>query len=743
MLPSSSEAQGQPTIFVNPGVILHPASSYVLGTNRNHIAASWSFPNGAAKLQRMRELTPTWGQRKYLYRNGHGPTDGRWDVSYMTGYHFEEKWNQSSVYPYDDIRNYLNDAGAMGADQIHVVNYGTGTPEEAGRYVSYLNSSTDANRATYPYAQQNVRLFEIGNEISWRLVRGHEYADGCMEPPPTTASCPRTMKGEQEYALRAKQFAQQMRAASDVPIQIGVVASTNSNWLGDDWSGGATSVRNILSIMGSDVDFLTFHGYPSWPVAFKVGTAPINMMAQHEWNRLKIRNEIKPAIAQAAGGRDIWIANSEGYALGLDPPSRSLFGALYNAAAVVLAMQEDIRVVVEFSFSHGNIRDSRFFYNDDPNQPTPIFKWQKVLAQHWGDYIVQTSGSQIPNVLVQADATTVNMPKLTFTAATQGEKVFVLVVNQVNDTDVVASVNLGYYPASVTAYELAGADGWDTVSPEVATIVNPRLDNYLFKRASITIFELVGSGGTPPTVSPTPTLTPSLTVPGPTLQAATETPTVTVTETPALTATPTDTPTPSATPTNTSTVTPTHTATTAPTATGTPTSTLTLTPVATATPTRSPTPPGGGSGLLVNGGFESQPDALDGWVRPAWASNVAVPDGAVVHGGATSLRFKGNVSGPYVYQELPAAAGQNINVSGWVNVTERTGAGTAVVELVARHANQWDIKSFPVATLNSTTSGWAKVQASAVMPSQTSKVWLRVRFPQLSGTFYFDDFSLQ
>jgi hypothetical protein len=473
------------------------------------------------------------------------------------------------------------------------------------------------------------------------------------------------------------------------------------------------------------------------------------MIAQHEWNRQKIHNEIRPAIAQAAGGRDVWIANTEAYAYGIDPPSRNLFGALYNASSVVVAMQEDIRVVIEFSLSHGNIRDSRFFYNDDPNQPTPIFKWHKMLAQHWGDYIVQTSGSQIPTV-VAGDSGNVNMPKLTFTAAVQGDKVFVLVVNQVDDTDVTASVNLGYYPASVTAYELAGAEGYYTVNPEVATIVSPRLDNYLFKRASITIFELVGSGGTPstPSTTPTPTLTftPTATfVPTETPTATvttTETPTVTATETPTLTVTTTatETPTPSATPTSTSTATRTHTATTIPTATGTATPTQTLTPSATPTPTRSPTPPGG---LLVNSGFESQPDALSGWVRPAWASNVAVPDGAVVHGGATSLRFKGSASGPYVYQEVTAVPGQTLNVSGWVNVTERSGAGTAVVELVARHANRWDIKAFPVATLNSTTSGWVKIQGSAVMPSQTSKVWLRVRFPQLSGTFYFDDFSLQ
>jgi hypothetical protein len=114
----------------------------------------------------------------------------------------------------------------------------------------------------------------------------------------------------------------------------------------------------------------------------------------------------------------------------------------------------------------------------------------------------------------------------------------------------------------------------------------------------------------------------------------------------------------------------------------------------------------------------------------------------VVHGGSASLRFKGSASGPYIYQQVPATPGQSFTFSGWVNVTERTGAGTAVVELVARHTGQWDIKAFPMATVNSTTNGWVQINGSAVMPNQTANVWVRIRFPQLGGTFYFDDLVL-
>ncbi|MFP5501128.1 MAG: discoidin domain-containing protein, partial [Candidatus Sericytochromatia bacterium] len=98
------------TIYVEPDSVLHRAESRLLGTNRNH--AVNDFPNGAAKLQKLKALQPQWGDGKYLYRIGHGPTDGRHDYDYMTGFHFEQSWGKTG-YPYDDIREGLKDAAAI------------------------------------------------------------------------------------------------------------------------------------------------------------------------------------------------------------------------------------------------------------------------------------------------------------------------------------------------------------------------------------------------------------------------------------------------------------------------------------------------------------------------------------------------------------------------------------------------------------------------------------------------------
>jgi hypothetical protein len=197
--------------------------------------------------------------------------------------------------------------------------------------------------------------------------------------------------------------------------------------------------------------------------------------------------------------------------------------------------------------------------------------------------------------------------------------------------------------------------------------------------------------------------------------------------------------TPTITATRTRTVPPSTTPVPSPTRTGTlsvPTATRTLTPPATATP-NSGTPSGD---RLSNGGFE---DGLTGWVKPGWVGNAAIVDSTIVYSGGHSLRSRGNVAGPYVYQEVLAAPGQTLTLSGWVNVTERAAGSSMTVELVARHANGYDLRTFPIQTFDETTNGWTEVLGQATMPNGTANTWVRLKFSRLNGTFFADAFSLR
>jgi hypothetical protein len=260
--------------------------------------------------------------------------------------------------------------------------------------------------------------------------------------------------------------------------------------MGNGWSGGATTIKNILTTMGSDVDFVQYHGYPSWPL-YKAGDM-LTMMAQNEWNKEKLEKEIKPAIKQYAGGRDVYIANTEFFSnLYNDVPrARGMMGALYSADTLTLAINQDIRTAVQFCFEHKDMGDASFFIGNNAENTTAFFKLQKMLAQHWGDNVVQSTGQAIPSVPVTGAATSLTLPRLSFAAATTGNKVFVMVTNRTNHGDIKSNVNVGFKPSSVTAYQLKGTNGWDSANGDIATLNNASLDGFNFPKASVTIFEI-------------------------------------------------------------------------------------------------------------------------------------------------------------------------------------------------------------------------------------------------------------
>ncbi len=443
-------APGRTVIRILPE-IKHKANSLVLGTNRNHVAEF--FPKSAQKLARLRDLRPTWGAKRYMYRVGHGITDGRVEYSYMTGFHFEELWGKKGPYPYDDVRHALGEARDIGSEQIHVVNFGTGTAEEAGRYAGYLNDPDSGLRKQYPWDGEPVRHFEIGNEISWGHERGHDkYAPD-----------------EITYAKRAREFAKAMRGASPrTPIRIGAVATTNSNWLGEGWGGGAKTVKNILENMGDQVDFLIFHGYPSWPLK-KDGDLQ-TVIAQNAWNRKKLTEEIIPAIKASAGGRDVKIANTEFFTelYNDQKASKGMFGALYTADTLATALDLDFETAIQFCFDHGDLADASFFLGNDPDRITPIYRVQRMLARHWGDNELPVEALNLASTKVNGAATSVDMPLLGTAAAHDASgRVYLLSVNRTDKDSVNAAVAFGFKPRKVEMHRLSGPAGWLTPPEEV------------------------------------------------------------------------------------------------------------------------------------------------------------------------------------------------------------------------------------------------------------------------------------
>ena len=138
---------------------------------------------------------------------------------------------------------FLSFCEKIGAEAVICVNDGSGTAEEAARWVAYCNDSEDteqgarraANGHPKPY---NVKYWGIGNEVwgPWQI--------GTTTPL--------------EYAQRAAKFIQAMKQV-DPSIKI---VGVGNNPLTDDPEDEATLWNQVvLERLKSDIDYLSWHIY--------------------------------------------------------------------------------------------------------------------------------------------------------------------------------------------------------------------------------------------------------------------------------------------------------------------------------------------------------------------------------------------------------------------------------------------------------------------------------------------------
>lgn len=421
----------------------HETTSYIIGANRNH---QFFEPNLVKKLKKYGSIKPRFAEGRKLYRLGHGPTDGRLDEphSYMTGYHFTEWWGKTGPYPYDDLRFGLKESLIMDADLTVVINYGSGTPKEAGELVSYLNKKDDEKRNQHGDDPWNVEYFEMGNEVTWDQQVGHD---------------PYTLSPE-IYAERAKKFAREMRANSDIPIKIGMVGSIDGTWKNSDWPNDESDDRmhdisTIVDIMGPDVDFFIYHGYPN------LGKEGLSLMAQNQWFKNKLTQKVIPTLNEARKRNDIQhplkIANSEFFSAryGFEHNQDVLEG-LYTTDSIITALLLDLEMAVNFCFSSNNRAQSLFFYEDDPQQPTPVFQVQKLIAEKLGDYVITASDNKLPVIKYEQLAGN-QLDKISYVATKHNQgHLSLLLLNRAENSEVKIPVDPGVKITKAVLTSLVG-----------------------------------------------------------------------------------------------------------------------------------------------------------------------------------------------------------------------------------------------------------------------------------------------
>jgi len=358
--------------------------------------------------------------------------------NFASGYHWEDGIGPRSQRParFDPAwqshesnqvgtDEFMEFCAQVGAEPFLVVNDGSGTPEEAARWVAYCNEPPTgeqgrrraANGHPQPY---NVRLWGVGNEVWGQWQVGHTSAE--------------------EYAERLNAFAAAMRAA-DPNIKIVAVGdkvlSDQANDPGRLWN------ETVLSRCADQMDYLSFHLYQpdqsGWQESYDpdalhhiVCAAPLDAEA--------IIQRIAAQIQRAAPRRKIQIAFDE-WNLWLTPPpgassmhklNYNLRDALY-VAGMLNVFQRQCKTLTLANLAQMVNVLPLIVTNERKSYATPLY-YPFLMAQNMEKLALKVEMKKVPTYSTQAlgnIAALSNVPYLDI-AATRDEARSRLVLSFIN-----------------------------------------------------------------------------------------------------------------------------------------------------------------------------------------------------------------------------------------------------------------------------------------------------------------------
>lgn len=237
-------------LLIHPDQVKKSVSPFVLGQFVEHLERCVYDGIWTADGNKLREDTLD------LIRQLNPPLIRYPGGNFASGYHWEDGIGAVEKRPHrHDAAWQAEESNKVGTDEflafceligtepLLVVNDGSGTSEEAARWVAYCNNPVHteqgarraANGHPEPY---NVRYWGIGNEVwgPWQIG--------------TTSA--------QEYARRANKFITAMKA---VDPSIKIVAVGNSPLTDDPEDEAAVWNRIVLENLAGEIDYLSWHIY--------------------------------------------------------------------------------------------------------------------------------------------------------------------------------------------------------------------------------------------------------------------------------------------------------------------------------------------------------------------------------------------------------------------------------------------------------------------------------------------------
>lgn len=339
----------------------------------------------------------------------------------------------------------------VGAQAFVVVNYGSGTPEEAAAWVRHANVTN----------QLGFKYWEIGNECygTWETdtnaLAHHAYT----------------------YAVRAAEYMAQMKAA-DPGIKIGVVAVPGEDAYANGYSdhpalnprtgtthnGWTPVLLTTLKALGATPDYLIHHHYPEWTNPDNPGGSAVSdvslLQSTGNWqaDAANLRQQIQDYFGSAGTNIELVVTenNSDSGAQGRQ--STSLVNGVYYADSLGRLLQTEFQGFVWWCLrngtDHGGNFDSSLYgwrdYGDlglvnGVSQRHPTFYAAKLMRL-WarpGDRLVSAS-SDYPWLAAYA-------------ARQENGSLTLLVLNKSLAADLTGNISLaGYNPAGVATVRSYG-----------------------------------------------------------------------------------------------------------------------------------------------------------------------------------------------------------------------------------------------------------------------------------------------
>jgi hypothetical protein len=268
-------------------------------------------------------------------------------------YHWQSNKSGTNTWQWvTSFSKFVHIATNVGAQAFITVNYGSGTAAEAAAWVRHANVT---NRLGFKY-------WEIGNENygTWETdtnaLPNHAYT----------------------YAVRAKDYIQQMRAA-DPTIKIGVVAAPGE----DSYQNGYTDhpvvnprtgtthygwtpiMLKTLKDLGITPDFVVHHHYPQWtdennPVGSNSDEFLLQSTSVWREHAADLRQQITDFFGPGGTNIEIVVTENNSDAGAQGRQSTSLVNGLYYADSLGQLMQTEFNAFVWWDLRNGTDTKGNF-----------------------------------------------------------------------------------------------------------------------------------------------------------------------------------------------------------------------------------------------------------------------------------------------------------------------------------------------------------------------------------------------